>query len=142
MNLDECEEKKAGVNYMGDGFRGDKAGGKVIGTATRYREEPNFCSKPSGYAGWGSENNACPNGNAGVRTYRKTPSYDPATNTCNVTIETYNCKKTGTLRKWKDRCKQWDVNKPDSVETKAYSMPEWNDKGSTFFKDDCPSDNN
>ena len=102
-----------------------------------YRQKPNFCSKPSADRGDWSRGRDCYYGNAGTQTYRKTPSYDPTTNTCNVKIETFNCKKTGTLRKWRNRCKLWYPDKPDSVETKTYKMPEWNDKGSKFFKSDC-----
>ncbi len=97
--------------------------------ATKYCEKPNFCSKPSG--------RRCDYGNAGTVTQRKTPTYDPVTNTCNVKVETFNCKTTGSSRAHRDKCKKWNSSTPDETKIQSYSMPKWNDKDSEFLKDGC-----
>ncbi|MBO7645272.1 MAG: hypothetical protein J6S57_03145 [Alphaproteobacteria bacterium] len=102
-----------------------------------YCEKPNFCSKPSGRRCFDDDGNRIDN--AGAQTQRKTPSYDPATNTCNVTVETFECKQTGSSRAHRNKCKRWDTAKPNSVEVKSYPMPKWNDKGSEYIKSGCTS---
>lgn len=79
--------------------------------------EPNFCTRM---------NSACEDGrsNAGLKTYKKTPSYDPDTNICTITVITYECDKTGSIRRNRNKCKRWNTSE-DNVSYETQKMPEW-----------------
>jgi len=131
VNQANCEEKEKDKAYITCGAY-HTSGYET--TATPYREEPNFCSKPAAIR---TNVAVCPYGNAGSQTYRRTPSYDAATNTCNVKVETFKCKQFGINRRNRAGCVRWDSGNPDKTETVKYQMPEWSDKDSVYYKDGC-----
>ena len=61
-----------------------------------------------------------------LKEYKKRPTYDPSTNTCNVHVWTYACRRKYL---WDNtRCAVWYSNDDDETTTESdetYEMPKW-----------------
>ena len=67
--------------------------------------------------------------------YKIRGSYNEETNVCTARIWTYECKRNGRLRKNRNICRLWNTKDSDAtVSEEKITMPEWNDRDSSFMK--------